>query len=93
MIADPEVGRPLLAGDLVVGSVVVVGREDRRHMVTVWVAEVSSAHVMFHAGVIRTALIVERREDGTLVDDTGRRLLVFEYLGEVYGAGGGGTIH
>lgn len=83
MSLDPEMGRELLAHELKVETVVIVGREDRPHCFTVWVAELGEDFVSFHAGEVRTLLIVFRREDGTLADDTGKRIHVWEYLGTV----------
>lgn len=37
----------------------------------------------FYAGEIRVALVAFRRDDGTLIDDTGQRIHVWEYLGTV----------
>lgn len=37
MDQHPEMGRELLAGELATKTVVVVGREDRPHRITVWV--------------------------------------------------------
>jgi hypothetical protein len=81
--AHPEIGRELLAGDLVVKTVVVVGREDRLHCITAWVRLVDSEFVAFHAGEANVTLLAARRADGTLMDDTGKRIHVWEYLGEV----------
>lgn len=83
MNLNPEMGRELLVSDLVVKTVVVVGREDRPHFITVWVGEIAEDFVTFYAGEIHTALIAVRREDGTLADDTGKRIHVWEYLGAV----------
>jgi hypothetical protein len=80
---NPEMGRELLAHELTVKTVVVVGREDRPHCFTVWVRELGEDFVAFSCGEIRTTLITFRREDGTLVDDTGQRIHVWEYLGTV----------
>lgn len=79
----PEMGRELLAGELATKTVVVVGREDRPHRITVWVGEVGEDFVAFYAGEIRVALVAFRRDDGTLIDDTGLRIHVWEYLGTV----------
>jgi hypothetical protein len=78
-----ELGRMLLAHELVEKTVVVLGREDRATMYTVWVASVDADFVSFHAGETKTTLIATRHPNGTLTDDTNKRILVFEYLGEV----------
>jgi hypothetical protein len=76
-------GRELLAGELVVKTVVVVGREDRPYCFTAWVRELGEDFVAFYAGEARVVLITFRRKDGTLADDTGKRIRVWEYLGTV----------
>ena len=81
---SPEMGRELLADELVEKTVVVVGREDRPHYaITAWVQLVDAEIVLFSANEIKLTLITVRRPDGTLVDDTGKRILVWEYLGKV----------
>jgi hypothetical protein len=82
-MADNELGRMLRVDELAVGTVVVLGREDKPDMYTVWVKDVDPLYVAFGAGEIRTTLLAFRHPDGRLTDDTGKRLLVFEYLGEV----------
>lgn len=81
MAANPELGRQLTAAELVSKTVVVLGRVDRATMVTCWVAVVGADYVAFEMGEVRTVLIAYLREDGKLTDDTGKELLVFEYLG------------
>jgi hypothetical protein len=81
--SNPEMGRELLASELVVKTVVIVGREDRPHCFTVWVWKVDELFVAFRAGEIGNVFIAFRRDDGTLMDDTGQRIRVWEYLGEV----------
>lgn len=80
---NPEMGRELLAGDLMVKTVVIVGREDRPHCFTVWVWHVGEDFIAFKAGEINHILIVLRLDDGTMIDETGNRIHVWEYLGEV----------
>jgi hypothetical protein len=78
-----EVGRPLLAHELVPRTVVVLGRQDRAAMYTVWVSVVGADFVAFLAGEVNTTFLAVRHPDGTLTDDTDQRILVFEYLGEI----------
>jgi hypothetical protein len=82
-MADNELGRMLRVDELAVGTVVVLGREDRPYLCTVWVTNICSEYVLFGAGEIRLTIMAFRHPDGRLTDDTGARLLVFEYLGEV----------
>ena len=83
MNKHPEMGRELLAHELVEKTVVVVGREDRPHCITAWVKLVDDEVVVFLADEIKVVLITMRRPDGTMTDDTGKRILVWEYLGTV----------
>ena len=84
MNPNPEMGRELLAHELVEKTVVLVGREDRPHYaITAWVQLVDAEIVLFSANEVHMVLITVRRPDGTLVDDTGKRILVWEYLGVV----------
>lgn len=78
-----ELGRELKANELTERTVVVLGREDRATMYTAWVIRLGADYVAFGYGAINTTFIAYLREDGELVDDTGKRILVFEYLGEV----------
>jgi hypothetical protein len=80
---NPEIGRELTAAELVVKSVVVVGRNDRLNMFTAWVSEVGQDFVAFYCGEARTTLLVRIREDGKLADDSGAEIHVYEYLGVV----------
>jgi hypothetical protein len=83
MNPNPEMGRELLAHELVVQTVVVIGREDRPIAVTAWVKELGEDFVAFYAGETHALLIVFRHKDGTLADDTETRIHVWEYLGTV----------
>jgi hypothetical protein len=80
-----EVGREFTAYELMLlcGFVVIVTREDRPYAYTAWVTQVTPKFVVFRAGEIQTYFMAMRHEDGTLTDDTGRRIRVYEYLGEI----------
>ena len=79
-----EIGRGLKANELKVGTVVVLGREDRPNARdTVWVDGIGQEGVCFYSGISRMGFVAFLREDGELVDDTGKRIIVNEYLGEV----------
>ena len=82
-IASEEMGRELLAHELQVKTVVILGREDRPYLVSIWVSEIGDDFVAFYAGDARTVLLASRHKDGTLTDDTGKRIRVWEYLGKV----------
>jgi hypothetical protein len=80
-MADSEVGRELSAAELVVKTVVVLGRVDRQIMITSWVSRVGVDFVAFYQGESNNTFIARRLADDTLVDDSGKRIVVFEYLG------------
>ena len=81
-MTNNEVGRELLAQELVVKTVVLLTR-DGFTFVTTWVREVSQEYALFWMGETRTVLALRIQVDGTLVDDTNRQVHVYEYLGEV----------
>jgi hypothetical protein len=83
MELDQEIGRELTAADLKVKTVVVLGQDDRPDYVTTWVQEIGVDFVTFQAAAIKLIFIAKRLPDDTLQDDKGRRIHVFEYLGEV----------
>jgi hypothetical protein len=78
-----DVGRELTAAELVPKTVVILGRADRAVMVTTWVQSVGVDFVAFYHGAVHTTFIARRLPDDTLTDDSGARILVFEYLGVV----------
>ena len=80
---NEEIGRELKANELKVRTVVVLGREDRDVHYTTWVTEIGGDSVVFYSGVSKTYFIAYLREDGQLVDDTGKRIIVNEYLGAI----------
>lgn len=83
MSAQNELGRELRADELRERTVVALGRVDRPHLFTAWVAEIRADYIAFRAGEINTTFLAVRHPDGMLTDDTNTRILVFEYLGEV----------
>lgn len=80
---DWEVGRELSADELEPMQVVVIQLPNRNLDVTVWVKHVEDTLVVFYAGEINLHFLGFRLLDGSMVDDRGRLLHVFEYLGEV----------
>jgi hypothetical protein len=76
-----EVGRELRIDELKPETIVVLCKEGRP-AITIWVSRVGTDYVMFYAGEINLTLIAHLREDGTLADDSGIHLRVFEYLGD-----------
>lgn len=77
-----EIGRELRVDELKPKMIVVLVKAGRP-AITIWVANIGQDFVAFYAGEIKTTLIAYLREDGTLADDSGIQLRVFEYLGEV----------
>lgn len=83
MNPNPEMGRELLVPDLKEKTVIVLWRDDRSFAVTAWVDVISTNIVIFKMVEIGAFLILARELGGMLVDDTGKRIRVFEYLGKV----------
>jgi hypothetical protein len=85
MPSHPEQGRELKTSELLsrIGFVVIIGREDRDIALTAWVQHVDDGCVAFLLGAVNTTLLCKRDRDDKLTDDTGRRMLVYEFLGEV----------
>jgi hypothetical protein len=81
---NPEVGRELKAFDLRERTVVVVLPPNQRIIFTVWVTFASTECVEFLAADLdpRWTVINFVQADGSLHDDQGRLVRVFEYLGK-----------
>lgn len=77
-----EIGRLLRADELKAGTIVVVDPPDLRMFVTMHVTEVRDNLVVFYSGILRTHVINLVRPNGEIIDDRGRVVRVFEYLGE-----------
>jgi len=78
-----EVGRELAIADLKPQTVVVIappGRDDV--LLSMWIEAVDADMVTFFAGEMNWHVIAFIK-DGRIVDDRGRVVRVFEYLGEV----------
>ena len=81
----PEVGRELKADELKAKTIVVIRAEHRPDIaVTMWVKEVGDSIVWLYAGSgnVHRHLGLFRQLDGTLRDDAGRMIHVYEYLGK-----------
>jgi hypothetical protein len=76
----PEIGHQLKAGELQVGSIVVLTKPGRP-AVTVWVREVTEHYVHFTAAEIHTEFLATRIGD-RVTDDVGSDLAMFKYLGK-----------
>jgi hypothetical protein len=78
-----EIGRELKINELKERTVVIVGKENNPNLATMWVVQVGMDFVAFYMGETNMTFLAYLREDGHLIDDSGKRILVFEYLGEV----------
>lgn len=78
-----ERGRKLLSHELVPRTVVLLHKVGRNHIASMWVESVEPELVTFYAGVTQTVLILFRQPDGTVQDDTGTEIEMYEYLGEI----------
>jgi hypothetical protein len=81
-----EIGRPLRADELKPETLVWTNPEHRPDVfASLWVEKVSDAMVWLYAGasVPPMHLGLFRQPDGSLKDDGGRTIRIFEYLGEV----------
>jgi len=74
-----ECGKELLAHELIDKSVVIVGVDNRPQMFTMWVSSITPTTVKFWADEIHFGLLVFRRPDGTLQEESGRQVHVFEW--------------
>jgi len=77
-----EIGRELQLNELTRKSIIVLRKDSQPFGVTMWVALVGMDYVAFYSGSLNVTFIGYIREDGTLGDDKGQRIRVFEYLGE-----------
>lgn len=83
MTISDEVGRELKAHELVPRTVVVVKPPDRSVFVTFWVTRVEPDYVAFYSDDLRWTVLNFVQPDGTITDDRGRQVRVFEYLGKI----------
>lgn len=80
-----EVGRELRAYDLQPRTIVVTNPEHRPGMfLTMWVTDITDSMVWLLAAASEPAIHLGlfRQADGTLKDDAGRAIRIFEYLGK-----------
>ena len=82
---DPfvEIGKQLTADDLKVQQIVVIEAPERNGVcMTMWVREVRANLVVFYSGELDWYVINFVSNDGTIIDDQGREVKVYEYLGD-----------
>jgi hypothetical protein len=80
-----EIGRELLASDLKERQIVWIKPPDAQNrglMFTFWVTRVAPDNITFFSGVKRMYVVNFRGPNDTVIDDRGRQVRVFEYLGE-----------
>lgn len=78
-----EIGRELLWDDLTPLTIVVVQPPGHADVAfTMWVRVKDDKSVAFHSNVMNWAVLNFRGADDQIVDDTGRQVHVYEYLGE-----------
>ena len=76
-----EIGRELQPNELLRQTIVVL-RKDGGPGITMWVAFVGQSLCAFYSGRLQCLVIAAIAEDGSIRDDKGQRIRVFEYLGE-----------
>lgn len=79
---DDEVGRELTVAELKPHQVVVIAPPGRKFLITMWIRFINATNVVFYSDVIKLH-VVNYIRNGQIVDDRGRVVRVFEYLGEV----------
>jgi hypothetical protein len=82
MPGQEEIGRELGVNELVPMTVYVLTKPGRP-AATMWFWGRANESVMFYAGVSKTALFLDLREDGSMADDSGIQIKVYEYLGKI----------
>jgi hypothetical protein len=80
---DQEVGRELKAEELRPKTVVVIKPPRRNVYLSMWVAAIDAETVLFHSGEMNWTVINFRQPDGSIVDDKGGIVRMFEYMGKV----------
>jgi hypothetical protein len=80
-----EVGRELKVSELRTRTVVVLQKGEEATAATIWVVGVFKDVVHFRAGAVGLELFLFRTgpDLDQLCDDTGARIIVYEYLGKV----------
>lgn len=78
-----EIGRELKASELKPRTVAVIAPPGKDMMVTMWVRTVDTEIVTFYAGELSWTVVNFVQPDGSIHDDLGRVVRVYEYLGEV----------
>jgi hypothetical protein len=82
---EEEIGRELKASELKPGTIVFVKVPPTNLMATFWVeaVDLEKRMAVFYSGMYRWHVINFIQPDGSIHDDKGRVVHVFEYLGEI----------
>lgn len=81
---NSEIGRELKVSELKPRQIVLLWKEGRPVMSTMWVVEVGDVYVHFWAGEVVTNLMVMRRGPDLeeITDSSHLKMKIFEYLGK-----------
>lgn len=79
-----EIGRELRVSELQPRTIVLLFKEGRSVMVTMWVVRAMSGYVHFHAGAVKAEFLAKRcgPDLEQITDDSGVSMKIYEYLGE-----------
>ena len=79
-----EIGRELKVSELQPRTIVLLHKEGRNAMVTMWVVAVGDVYVHFRAGAVHTEFFAERCGPTLeqITDDDHIPMKMFEYLGQ-----------
>jgi hypothetical protein len=83
MKLEDEVGRELKASELKPRTVVIIRPPGQNVLITMWVKGIDTKLVVFYSGDLRWGVINFIQPDGSIHDDQGRVVRVYEYLGEI----------
>lgn len=79
--ANKEIGRELKVSELKTDTIVVLAQEDRSIEFTVWVLDITEHFVIFKDDAVGVTIFAEILPDDTLTDDSGAKIVIFQYLG------------
>jgi hypothetical protein len=83
LLPPAEIGRRLNATELTPEKIVVIKPPGHTGMMfTCWVKEIDDTRVMFWSGTLRWYVLNWIDDSDKIIDDQGREVEVYEYLGE-----------
>lgn len=83
MQMEQEIGKELNARDLQPETVVVIRPPHAPGYLTMWVRHVGKTYITFYSGELHWEVMNFVRPDGSIFDDLGNQIHVYEYLGEI----------